>query len=54
MTENRMKLGMMVDDLEFENRFLRARNERLMAEIENLEKQLRKTAKNCEKIDPED
>lgn len=54
MTEDEMKLDMLVAELEYENRLLRARNERLIAEIENLEKQLREIAKDCEKIDPED
>lgn len=34
MTENEMNLDMLVADLEYENRLLRARNERLMAEAQ--------------------
>ena len=54
MTEDEMKLDMLVAELEYENRLLRARNERLMAEIESMEKQLREIAKDCEKINLED
>lgn len=54
MTEDEMKLDMLVAELDHENRLLRAQNEWLLAEIERLEKQLREIAKDCEKIDPED
>jgi hypothetical protein len=40
MTENEMKLDMLVAELDYENRLLRARNERLEAENEQLKKNI--------------
>lgn len=41
MTEDEMKLDMLVAELDYENRLLRARNERLTAENECMAKQIK-------------
>lgn len=41
MTPDEMKLDMLVAELDYENRLLRTRNERLTAENEALEKQVK-------------
>lgn len=41
VSEDEMKLDMLVAELDYENRLLRARNERLTAENEALEKQVK-------------
>jgi hypothetical protein len=38
MTENEAKLDMLVAELDYENRLLRARNERLQQEVDELTK----------------
>jgi hypothetical protein len=40
MTDNEMKLDMLVAELDYENRLLRARNERLEIENEQLKKNI--------------
>lgn len=40
MTENESKLDMLVAELDYENRLLRARNKRLQQEVDALTKQL--------------
>jgi cell division protein FtsB len=49
MTEDERNMDLTIAELEQENRLLRARNERLMAEIDSLEKQLREIAKIAKK-----
>ena len=48
MTENEAKLDMLVAELDYENRLLRARNERLQQEIDALTKQLESLNKTPE------